>query len=287
MADARSAPSSSRSPPCSRASRRSARRSARGEPLRAQSGMRPTILFVDEVHRVQQGAAGRVLPWVEQGVVITIGATTENPSFGVNSALLSRAAVYLEPLSADDLGVLFDRAIAAAMPEAAIDAASRDALVAYADGDGRRLVNLVEQLAIAAGDAKRASIDLRSSSRRSPAQPAALRQGQRGVLRPDLRAPEVGARLGSRRRALLARAHARRRRRPALLRAAADPDGDRGHRSRRSARDRRSRSRRSRPTSGWGSPEGELALAARCAIYLAVAPKSNAAYVAYGAARAP
>src|SRR5947208_313125 len=78
-----------------------------------------------------------------------------------HSMLLSRAAVYvLEPLSDDDLSVLLERALAAAIPSASVEAAARDALIGYADGDGRRLINMVEQLGVAAGEASRTSIDL-------------------------------------------------------------------------------------------------------------------------------
>src|SRR5581483_7718238 len=122
---------------------------------------RHTILFVDEVHRFNKAQQDAFLPYVEQGVITFIGATTENPSFEVNSALLSRAAVYvLEPLSPQELSQLLDRALAAALPNVPIEAAARDALVAYADGDGRRLINLVEQLGIASAEARRANIDL-------------------------------------------------------------------------------------------------------------------------------
>src|SRR6478752_1346949 len=123
---------------------------ARAEATLAQSG-RPTILFVDEVHRFNKSQQDAFLPYVEQGLLTFVGATTENPSFEVIGALLSRAAVYvLEPLSAEDLGVLLDRALHVASPGLTLAAPARDALVAYADGDGRRLVNLVEQLSVAA-----------------------------------------------------------------------------------------------------------------------------------------
>src|SRR5436190_17985003 len=121
----------------------------RADAVRQQYG-RATILFVDEVHRFNKAQQDAFLPYVEQGVLTFIGATTENPSFEVNSALLSRAAVYvLEPLAEDELAVLLDRALAVAMPAAALDVAARDALIGYADGDGRRLINMIEQLAIA------------------------------------------------------------------------------------------------------------------------------------------
>ncbi|HZQ63421.1 MAG TPA: AAA family ATPase, partial [Casimicrobiaceae bacterium] len=111
---------------------------------------RHTILFVDEVHRFNKAQQDAFLPYVEQGVVTFIGATTENPSFEVNSALLSRAAVYvLEPLSVAELSELATRAMAVALPGVELAPKARDALIAYADGDGRRLINLIEQLATA------------------------------------------------------------------------------------------------------------------------------------------
>ena len=133
---------------------------ARAEAIRAQSG-RATILFVDEVHRFNKAQQDAFLPFVEQGTLTFIGATTENPSFEVNGALLSRATVYvLEPLSADDLAILFDRARATVMPDVVVDNAARDALIAYADGDGRRLLNLVEQLVVATTQDRRTAVDL-------------------------------------------------------------------------------------------------------------------------------
>src|SRR4030095_7584088 len=133
---------------------------ARAEATLAQSG-RATILFVDEVHRSNRAQQEAFLPYVERGTVTFIGATTENPSFEVIGALLSRAAVYvLEPLSVEDLSTLVDRALGAAAPGLPIEGPARDALVAYADGDGRRLINLVEQMAVAAVEAKRSSVDL-------------------------------------------------------------------------------------------------------------------------------
>src|SRR5206468_11979856 len=103
---------------------------------------RRTILFVDEVHRFNKAQQDAFLPFVEQGLITFVGATTENPSFEVIGALLSRAAVYvLTPLSAEELGVLLDRALAVGAPGLAVTAEARDALIAYADGDGRRLIN--------------------------------------------------------------------------------------------------------------------------------------------------
>ncbi|MGL1834750.1 replication-associated recombination protein A [Rhodocyclaceae bacterium SMB388] len=115
---------------------------------------RHTILFVDEVHRFNKAQQDAFLPYVEQGVVTLIGATTENPSFEVNSALLSRAAVYvLEPLDDQALADLFLRACALACPDLRFDEAARERLIGFADGDARRLMNLVEQVQIAASTA--------------------------------------------------------------------------------------------------------------------------------------
>jgi putative ATPase len=110
---------------------------------------RATVLFVDEVHRFNKAQQDAFLPHVEAGLFSFIGATTENPSFEVNSALLSRATVHvLEPLDEADLGLLIDRARAelAAPP---LDAAAREKLVNFADGDGRRLLNALENVVAA------------------------------------------------------------------------------------------------------------------------------------------
>jgi putative ATPase len=123
---------------------------ARAREVLASSG-RPTIVFVDEVHRFNKAQQDAFLPFVEQGLLTFVGATTENPSFEVNPALLSRAAVYvLESLTAEDLGELFDRAHARAMPGLAFDAAARERVIGLADGDARRLLNLLEILHTAA-----------------------------------------------------------------------------------------------------------------------------------------
>src|SRR6476661_6739449 len=108
---------------------------ARAEATLAQSG-RHTILFVDEVHRFNKAQQDAFLPFVEKGLVTFIGATTENPSFEVNSALLSRANVYvLESLSDADLATLFDRGVARVLPGIAVEATARERIVGFADGD--------------------------------------------------------------------------------------------------------------------------------------------------------
>ena len=119
--------------------------------LMLQQRGRHTILFVDEVHRFNKAQQDAFLPFVEQGLVTFIGATTENPSFEVNSALLSRAQVYvLHALSAEELEQLFERARKVALPELEFDEDARERIIGYADGDARRLLNVLEQLQTAA-----------------------------------------------------------------------------------------------------------------------------------------
>ena len=126
----------------------------------ARSGLMPqrTIVFVDEVHRFNKSQQDAFLPHVESGLFTFIGATTENPSFEVNSALLSRAAVYvLHSLTAEDLKQIVVRAQALqAVPAIEDDALER--LIAYADGDARRLLNTLETLSITAEQAKVSTI---------------------------------------------------------------------------------------------------------------------------------
>ena len=118
-----------------------------------------TIVFVDEVHRFNKSQQDAFLPHVESGLFTFIGATTENPSFEVNSALLSRAAVYvLQPLSEADLALLLQRALdLPEMPQVQDDARQR--LLAYADGDARRLLNTLETLVVAARTEQRTEVD--------------------------------------------------------------------------------------------------------------------------------
>ena len=257
---------------------------ARAELVRAQSG-RPTILFVDEVHRFNKAQQDAFLPWVEQGLITFIGATTENPSFEVNSALLSRAAVYvLEPLGPDELAELFARAVAVAMPSTPVDAPARDALVAYADGDGRRLLNLVEQLATAVADAGRASVDLAFVEQTIARSLLRFDKGgeafydQISALHKSVRGSDPDAALYWLARMLDGGAdplYCGRR----MIRMATEDVGLADPRALQIALDAVQTYER------LGSPEGELALA-ECVLYLAVAPKSNAAYVAWGAVRA-
>lgn len=255
----------------------------RAEAVLQQSGRR-TILFVDEVHRFNKSQQDAFLPFVEQGLITFIGATTENPSFEVNGALLSRAAVYvLQPLGEGELAGLVDRAISKSLFSFNLLDSARDSLVASADGDARRLLNLVEQVATAAAQAGQADVDeafvkrtLAQSLRRFDKggdafydQISALHKSVRGSA-PDaalywlLRMLDGGADplyLGRR-----------------LIRMATEDIGLADPRALRMALDACETYER------LGSPEGELALA-EATLYLAVAAKSNAAYVAYNRAR--
>ncbi len=257
---------------------------ARAEATLAQSG-RHTILFVDEVHRFNKAQQDAFLPYVEQGLVTFIGATTENPSFEVNSALLSRATVYvLEALDADELAQLLVRALAAAMPEATLAATARDAIISYADGDGRRLLNLVEQLGVAAQDAGRSDIDLAfveatitRSMRRFDKGGEAF-YDQISALHKSVRGSDPDASLYWFCRMLDGGAdplYVGRR----MIRMASEDIGLADPRALQITLDAVATFER------LGTPEGELALA-EAIIYLACAAKSNAVYVAYNAARA-
>jgi len=257
---------------------------ARAEATLAQSG-RHTILFVDEVHRFNKAQQDAFLPYVEQGLVTFIGATTENPSFEVNSALLSRATVYvLEALDADELAQLLERALAVAMPEASLAATASDAIISYADGDGRRLLNLVEQLGVAAQDAGKHDIDLAfveatitRSMRRFDKGGEAF-YDQISALHKSVRGSDPDASLYWFCRMLDGGAdplYVGRR----MIRMASEDIGLADPRALQITLDAVATFER------LGTPEGELALA-EAVIYLACAAKSNAVYLAYNAARA-
>ena len=245
---------------------------------------RRTILFVDEVHRFNKAQQDAFLPFVEQGTVTFIGATTENPSFEVNGALLSRAAVYvLNPLTPEELTTLFERARAAALEGLEFDDAARDMVVGYADGDARRMLNMLETVKAAASAAHIERVDgaflestlaqnLRRFDKGGEAfydQISALHKSVRGS-NPDAalywlcRMFDGGADplyMGRR-----------------IVRMAVEDIGIADPRALRLALDACETYER------LGSPEGELAIA-QAVLYLACAAKSNAAYVAYNSAR--
>jgi putative ATPase len=249
----------------------------------AQSGRR-TILFVDEVHRFNKAQQDAFLPFVERGLLTFIGATTENPSFEVNSALLSRASVYvLKSLSETELGELFERARSRAFPDLSFDEEARDRLVGHADGDARRLLNVLETLQTAAGAAGVSQVDaaflestLARDLRRFDKSGDAF-YDQISALHKSVRGSDPDASLYWFVRMLDGGADPRYLGRR-ILRMASEDIGLADPRALRLALDAVETYER------LGSPEGELALA-EAVIYLAVAPKSNAAYVAYNAAR--
>jgi len=257
---------------------------ARAEAVRAQTG-RSTILFVDEVHRFNKAQQDAFLPYVEEGLLTLVGATTENPSFEVNSALLSRASVYvLNPLSTEEMGQLFERACAKALQGFTFDDDARDRLIGQADGDARRLINLLEQTRTAATTAKRTHIDgafidntLAQSLRRFDKGGEAF-YDQISALHKSVRGSNPDAALywfcrmldgGTDPRYLARR----------IVRMAWEDIGLADPRAAQVA------GAAAETYERLGSPEGELALA-EAVIYLAMAAKSNAAYVAYNAARA-
>jgi putative ATPase len=256
----------------------------RAEHALQQSGRR-TIMFVDEVHRFNKSQQDAFLPFVESGLITFIGATTENPSFEVNSALLSRAQVFvLNSLSEAELDQLFARALEVADAGLVIDAEVREQILAYADGDARRLLNFLEGLFNAAQSAGITQVDeaflqatmaskLRRFDKGGEAfydQISALHKSVRGS-NPDaalywfLRMLDGGADplyLGRR-----------------IVRMAVEDIG---------LADPRSLEITLAACQTYerlGSPEGELALS-NAVLYLAVAPKSNAAYMAYNQAKA-
>ncbi|MBE0474289.1 replication-associated recombination protein A [Rhodoferax sp.] len=250
----------------------------------AQQQGRRTLVFVDEVHRFNKSQQDAFLPHVESGLFTFIGATTENPSFEVNSALLSRAVVYvLQPLTLEDLQKIVHKAQSMqALP--AIEPKAIERLVAYADGDARRLLNTLETLAVSATQEQRADITdvwlLKVLGER-------MRRYDKGgeqfydtisALHKSVRGSDPDAALYWLVRMLDGgvdpRYLARR-----MIRMASEDIGLADPRALRLALDAAEVYER------LGTPEGELALA-ECVVYLAVAAKSNAVYKAFNAAKA-
>ncbi len=246
---------------------------------------RHTILFVDEIHRFNKSQQDALLPYAESGLVTFIGATTENPSFEVNSALLSRAQVYvLKSLTDEELRQLLVRAQDKALGALVFDEVASDTLIGYADGDARRFLNLLEQCQTAAGAAGVQTIDadfvqnaLTLNSRRFDKggdnfydQISALHKSVRGS-HPDAALYWLTRMLdgGADPRYLARR----------LVRMAWEDIGLADPRAMQIANDAALTYER------LGSPEGELALG-QAVIYLAIAAKSNAGYKAYNQARA-
>lgn len=256
----------------------------RAQILRANS-QRRTILFVDEVHRFNKSQQDAFLPHVESGLFTFIGATTENPSFEVNNALLSRASVYvLKPLDADDLAQMLSRACEQELDSITLQTEARDSLIASADGDGRKLLNNLELCARAAVNKNLGNID---SDLLAECLGDALRRFDKGgdafydqisALHKSVRGSNPDAALywlvrmldgGTDPRYLARR----------IIRMASEDIGLADPRALRIALDATETYER------LGSPEGELALA-EAVIYLACAAKSNAVYTAYNQVRA-
>ncbi len=245
---------------------------------------RQTILFVDEVHRFNKAQQDAFLPHVESGLLTFIGATTENPSFEVVGALLSRAQVYvLKPLDESDLAALLERALRDAASEIKLSDEAGKLLLAYADGDGRRLLNLLDQLFTAAQAAKRNEIDAAfigealAASRRRFDKGGDAFYDQISALHKSVRGSSPDAALYWLSRMLDGGAdplYLGRR----IIRMAVEDIGLADPRALTTALDAVATFER------LGSPEGELALA-QAVLYLAVAPKSNAVYTAYKAAQ--
>ncbi|QAZ38386.1 recombination factor protein RarA [Methylibium sp. Pch-M] len=248
----------------------------------AQGMGRRTIVFVDEVHRFNKAQQDAFLPHVESGLFTFIGATTENPSFEVNSALLSRATVHvLRPLDDGELAELLERG-RALMGGSPLSEAARTRLIAYADGDARRLLNTYENIARMAG----AVLEI-DEAFLEQALGEQLRRYDKGgdqfydsisALHKSVRGSDPDASLYWFVRMIDggvdARYVARR-----LVRMASEDIGLADPRALRLTLDAAETYER------LGSPEGELALA-QAVVYLAVAPKSNAVYTAYKAVRA-
>jgi len=256
----------------------------RAEVIRANSGRR-TILFVDEVHRFNKSQQDAFLPHVESGLFTFIGATTENPSFEVNGALLSRAAVYvLKSLTEEDLGALIDRACRDELDGLQFEPEAKEMLIASADGDGRKLLNNLE---IVARAAQAKNVAIVGTELLAECLGDALRRFDKGgdafydqisALHKSVRGSSPDGALYWLTRMLDGgtdpRYLARR-----IVRMAWEDIGLADPRAMTIANDAAATYER------LGSPEGELALA-QAVIYLAIAAKSNAGYMAYNQARA-
>ena len=249
-----------------------------------QQSKRHTVLFVDEVHRFNKSQQDAFLPYVEQGLITFIGATTENPSFEVNRALLSRAQVYtLAPLTQDELQQLLDRTQQSALKNLNLSQEATQLIIQFADGDARRLLNLLEQLSIAAQAAHNATISTDEVHKALTRSQRKFDKGgdefydQISALHKSIRGSSPDAALYWMCRMLDGGVDpmyiARR-----LIRAAVEDIGLADPRALTMTLDACQAYER------LGSPEGELALA-QATLYLACAPKSNAAYLAYKKAR--
>ncbi|MHA1127931.1 MAG: replication-associated recombination protein A, partial [Alphaproteobacteria bacterium] len=242
--------------------------------IRRQNG-KGTLLFVDEIHRFNKAQQDGFLPHMEDGTILLVGATTENPSFELNSAVLSRAQVMiLNRLTLAEMELLIQRAEKEMNKALPVTADARDALMEMADGDGRALLNLLEQVFVWKGKVDRDDLSKRLS-RRAPKYDKSGEEHYNliSALHKSVRGSDPDAALYWFARMLQGgedpRYLARRITRMAVEDIGlADPDAQR------------------LCLDAWqtyerlGSPEGELALG-QAVMYLALAPKSNASYAAY------
>ena len=258
------------------------------EQARGLRGTRDTVLFLDEVHRFNKAQQDTFLPYVEDGTLIFVGATTENPSFEVNNALLSRARVYiLKSLTAEDLDKLLDRALERGLGrlKLQIDPGARELLLAAADGDARRMLNLLEtaaDLSVPEGAGRRLDVD----TARAIIGSTYVRFDKGGenfydqisALHKSVRGSDPDAALYWLCRMLAGGCDplyvARR-----ALRMASEDIGNADPRALTLALEACAVYER------LGSPEGELAIA-QAIVFMACAAKSNAVYTAYNAAAA-
>ena len=256
----------------------------RAEHTLQQSGRR-TIMFVDEVHRFNKGQQDAFLPFVESGLITFIGATTENPSFEVNSALLSRAQVFvLNALSESELAELLTRAQSTMAMDIHLTAEAKEHVISYADGDARRLLNFVEGLFNAASSANITEIDMvflqstmASKMRRFDKGGEAF-YDQISALHKSVRGSNPDGALYWMQRMLDGGAeplYVGRR----LVRMAIEDIGLADPRALEICLNACQTYER------LGSPEGELAFA-NAVVYLAIAAKSNAVYIAYNQVKA-
>ena len=256
----------------------------RAEHTLQQSGRR-TIMFVDEVHRFNKGQQDAFLPFVESGLITFIGATTENPSFEVNSALLSRAQVFvLNALSESELAELLTRAQSTMAMDIHLTAEAKEHVISYADGDARRLLNFVEGLFNAASSANIIEIDMvflqstmASKMRRFDKGGEAF-YDQISALHKSVRGSNPDGALYWMQRMLDGGAeplYVGRR----LVRMAIEDIGLADPRALEICLNACQTYER------LGSPEGELAFA-NAVVYLAIAAKSNAVYMAYNQVKA-
>ena len=249
--------------------------------LRHANG-RGTLLFVDEIHRFNKAQQDGFLPHMEDGTIVLVGATTENPSFELNAALLSRAQVLvLERLGRAELAQLLARAESELGQDLPLEQDARETLIAMADGDGRALINLIEQVSVWPSDPLITDSELRKRLTRRAAKYDKSGDSHYNLisaLHKSVRGSDPDAALYWFARMLEGgedpRYLARR-----ILRMAVEDIGLADPQAQTIC------------VGAWetyerlGSPEGELALS-QAVVYLSLAPKSNAGYVAYKAGRA-